>query len=357
MMLRPGATIGILGGGQLARMLAIAAARLGFRVHIFCPEPESPALAVSAEGTVGAYEDEVALARFAAAVDVITYEFENVPVASVAYLETLRPVHPGARALAVTQDRLAEKRLARSLGAGTADFAAIDTRDDLDRAIAGAPGLPAVLKTTRLGYDGKGQAKIRSEADAEAGFAMLRGSPGILEAFIPFEREVSVIATRFADGRVVAFDVTENEHRNHILDRSFVPAQLPENIAAQAISIAGSIGEALGYIGTFAVEFFVVPEAGTFQVLVNEIAPRVHNSGHWTIDGAVTCQFEQHIRAIIGWPPGDPSRRGPVEMINLVGADAERWQELAAEPRTKIHLYGKTETREGRKMGHATRLL
>lgn len=355
-MLKPGDCIGILGGGQLGRMQAIAAARLGLKTHIYCPEPDSPAFEVSAFHTVAPYEDEAALRAFASNVDVITLEFENVPVSSVRLLETLRPVRPGAKALEVAQDRLAEKTLANQLGAGTAPFAAINNRADLDAALA-TIGLPGVLKTNRFGYDGKGQAKIFTADDVAPAFAMLNGQQGILEGFIRFEREVSVIATRALDGGFTAFDVTENEHRNHILYRSVAPATLSAEASAEAIAIARKIGDALDYVGTFAVEFFVVQEGAHTRVIVNEIAPRVHNSGHWTIDGAVSCQFEQHIRAVAGWPLGSSERRCNVEMINLVGDEAADWLALVSDPMTKLHLYGKAEARRGRKMGHITRLL
>lgn len=352
--LSPGDTIGILGGGQLARMLALAAARLGLSCHIFAPEADSPAFPVSARATLGDYRDEAALAAFSASVSAITYEFENVPVETVRFLETLKPVRPGSKALEVTQDRLAEKHLARALGAKTADFAEVNSLDELKAAIDRI-GLPAVLKTNRFGYDGKGQAKILTPADIEPAFSALRGQQGILESFVRFDREVSVVATRGAEGVFAAFDVTENEHRNHILHRSVVPATISEAAAREAIATARKIAEALDYVGTFAVEFFLIDEAG--HVIVNEIAPRVHNSGHWTMDGAFTCQFEQHIRAVAGWPLGDAARLSSVEMINLIGSDAARWHEILADGRAHLHLYGKTEMRDGRKMGHVNRLL
>lgn len=350
----PGDTVGILGGGQLARMLALAAARLGLNCHIYAPEGDSPAFAVAAAATIGAYDDEAALGKFAAGVDAITYEFENVPVEAVRFLERLKPVRPGSKALEVAQDRLAEKRLAHDLGAMTADFATVNSLDEL-RARVEQLGLPAVLKTNRFGYDGKGQAKILRPEDIEPAFAVLNGQQGILETFVKFDREVSVIATRTEAGDFAAFDVTENEHRNHILYRSLVPATISPAAAAEAIAIARKIGDALDYIGTFAVEFFLIDALDL--VYVNEIAPRVHNSGHWTMDGAFTCQFEQHIRAVAGWPLGDPSRLGSVEMINLVGQDALRWHEILHDGRAHLHLYGKAEVRDGRKMGHVNRIL
>lgn len=355
-MLSPGQTIGILGGGQLGRMLALAAARLGLDCHIYAPEAESPAFAVSAASTIADYRDEAALARFAASVDAITYEFENVPVETVTFLEALKPVRPGSKALEVAQERLAEKRLARALGARTAEFAEVNSLEELRDQVKRI-GLPAVIKTNRFGYDGKGQAKILIPEDIAPAFAALKGQQGILESFVSFDREVSVVAARAEDGTFAAFDVTENEHRHHILHRSVVPARISDKTAAEAIGIARKIGEALDYVGTFAVEFFLIDGAAGGEVIVNEIAPRVHNSGHWTMDGAFTCQFEQHIRAVAGWPLGDPARLGSVEMINLVGADAARWRDILGDGRAHLHLYGKTEMRDGRKMGHVNRIL
>ena len=351
MMLKPGATIGILGGGQLGRMLAIAAARLGFHCHIYCPEAGSPAFEVAQAHTIAAYEDEAALAAFVGKVDMVTLEFENVPVGALRFLSRHVPVAPSADALEIAQDRLAEKIFAMKLGLGTAPFADVPDAVALEAGLARI-GTPAILKTRRFGYDGKGQVRIMAPADAPQALADLKGAPAILEGFVRFSREVSVVAARKADGSFAPFDVTENEHRDHILDRSIAPARVSPETSAKAIAAARAIGEGLGYVGTFAVEFFVVGE----DVIVNEIAPRVHNSGHWTLDGAVTCQFEQHIRAIAGWPLGDPRRIARVEMLNLVGENTARWEALAAEPVTKIHLYGKAEMRPGRKMGHATRL-
>jgi 5-(carboxyamino)imidazole ribonucleotide synthase len=355
--LQPGDTIGILGGGQLGRMLALAAAPLGLKCHIFAPEAEQPAFEVAAAHTIAAYSDHAALDAFAGAVQAVTLEFENVPVAAVRRLAALVPVRPGAGALEVAQDRLAEKRLARQLGADTAPFAAVASRADLDAAIA-AIGLPAVLKTTRFGYDGKGQAKIMTPGDADAAFAAMRGQDAILEGFIRFSREVSVVAARGLDGGFQPFAVTENEHRHHILHRSVAPAAVARRTAAEAIAIARRIADALAYVGVLGVEFFVVEEAGHKRLLVNEIAPRVHNSGHWTMDGAVTSQFEQHIRAVAGWPLGAPDLvAAGAEMLNLIGAEADDWAELIADPAVKLHLYGKAESRPGRKMGHVNRLV
>lgn len=352
-----GDVLGVLGGGQLGRMLALAAARLGLGCRIYDPDPGAPARQVASAGMAGDFRDEDKLAAFAADVAAVTLEFENVPVETLRFLEGRVPVLPGARALEVAQDRLKEKALARSLGAATAEFAAVATRADLDAALARI-GCPAVIKTTRFGYDGKGQAKIMKEDEADAAFAAMKGQPAILEAFVPFRREVSVVAARGRDGAFVPFDVTENEHRDHILHRSVAPARLGGQAAGEAVAVTRAIAEALGYVGVLGVEFFVTGEGTEERVLVNEIAPRVHNSGHWTLDGALTSQFEQHVRAVAGWPLGSPRRLAPqVEMINLIGENADLSRRLLADPEAKLHLYGKEEARPGRKMGHVTRLI
>ena len=354
----PGSTIGILGGGQLGRMLAMAAARLGFRSHIYAPDSDSPAFDVAAAHTVAAYEDEAALSAFAAAVDVATYEFENIPVATIEFLSARVTVRPGAKALACAQDRMKEKSLARDLGAMTAQFAAIDSFSDLAQVLDGGFPVPSVLKTRRFGYDGKGQAKILTRSDAEAAWTAMKGQPSILESFVNFRAEVSVVAARGHDGSFKAFDVTENEHRNHILHRSVAPASLDPNVANDAVAIAQKIAERQDYVGVFAIEFFVVRDEGLDRLFVNEMAPRVHNSGHWTMDGALTSQFEQHIRAVAGWPLGSPALKTPgSEMINLIGDDILAWEKIAAEPGAFFHHYGKKDARPGRKMGHVNRLL
>ncbi|WP_336486158.1 5-(carboxyamino)imidazole ribonucleotide synthase [Methylobacterium nigriterrae] len=357
----PGSTLGIVGGGQLGRMIALAAARYGLKVHVFAPDADSPAFDVAARATRGAYDDAEALARFAGSVDVVTYEFENIPAETAAILASGAPLHPNAAALATTQDRLAEKTFVNGLGIPTAPFRPVDSGDDLDRALA-AIGRPAVLKTRRFGYDGKGQRMIGREGavDRSSIMAEFGGAPLILEGFVPFEREVSVVAARGADGSFAAFDLCENEHRDHILAVTRVPASgvAPET-AASAVEIARRIAEALDYVGVLAVELFLVRENGTERVVVNEIAPRVHNSGHWTIEGALTSQFDQHVRAVCGWPLGDASRTGgmAVEMHNLIGDEAGGWAEILARPGAHLHLYGKGEARPGRKMGHVTRLI
>jgi 5-(carboxyamino)imidazole ribonucleotide synthase len=347
------ATIGILGGGQLGRMLALAAARLGFKCHVFAPSPDSPAFDVVHRVSCADYTDTQALDRFAANVDVVTYEFENVPAETATFLAARVPVLPDPQVLATTQDRLAEKIFVSGLGIRTAEFAAVAEPGELAAAIERV-GRPAVLKTRRFGYDGKGQATIRNGTDPQAIWREVGGQPCILEAFVPFEREVSVIAARGKDGSVECFDVTENEHRDHILKVSRVPASLSAGAAEEARRIAKAIAEAFDYVGVLAVEMFV--QRGSGELLVNEIAPRVHNSGHWTLDGASVSQFEQHIRAVAGWPLAKPVRRGRVEMTNLIGSEVEdfrRWLEI---PGAAVHLYGKVATRPGRKMGHVTRV-
>ena len=353
--LKPGDTIGILGGGQLGRMLAMAAARLGLRCQVFSPDPDSPAFDVVLNATCAEYADVEALELFANDVDVITYEFENVPAAAAMILGARRPVLPERTILETTQDRLAEKDFVKRLGIGTADYADVSSAADLRAAIARI-GLPAVLKTRRFGYDGKGQAIIRQGDDPDRIWEDLGTRSAILEAFIPFEREISVIAARSADGHVECFDVTENEHRNHILKISRAPAAIPEALAARARGIAETVANALNYVGVLAVEMFVVQGAGGPTVLVNEIAPRVHNSGHWTLDGASISQFEQHIRAIAGWPLGKPVRHGPVTMTNLIGDDINGYEQWLTVPGATVHLYGKGAPRPGRKMGHVTQV-
>jgi 5-(carboxyamino)imidazole ribonucleotide synthase len=351
--LEPGATIGILGGGQLGRMLALAAARLGFKSHVFSPNPDSPAFDVVHRVTAADYSNTEALDRFAADVDVVTYEFENVPAETATFLAARVPVLPDPSILAITQDRLAEKNFIAGIGIGTAPYAAVEAPAELATALERI-GRPAVLKTRRFGYDGKGQATIKNGSDPAAAWREVGGQPCILEAFVPFEREVSVIAARGEDGAVECFDVTENEHRDHILKISRVPAALSEADRAQALLIAETIAQKFSYVGVLAVELFVLRDGG--GILVNEIAPRVHNSGHWTIDGASVSQFEQHIRAVAGWTLAKPVRHGRVEMTNLIGHEVEDYRRWLAIPGAAVHLYGKAAVRPGRKMGHVTRV-
>ena len=350
-MIAPGATIGILGGGQLGRMLAIAAAPLGYRCHIFSPEPGGPAAQVSAAETVAAYDDDAALDVFGAAVDVVTTEFENVPASALEGLAERAPVRPGARSLRVAQNRIAEKDFVRGLGLETTPYAAVEVGADNADADARI-GRPAVLKTQTLGYDGKGQVVLAAGDDLLVAWRDILGSrPAILEAFAPIAREVSVVVARAPDGQVASFDPVENRHVKGILDVTLAPAAIPPALAQAAREGAERIARALDHVGVLCVELFVTEDGG---LLVNEIAPRVHNSGHWTIEGCETSQFAQHIRAICGLPLGSTARRANACMKNLIGADVERWPALAAHPAAHLHLYGKAETRDGRKMGHVT---
>jgi 5-(carboxyamino)imidazole ribonucleotide synthase len=355
-VLKPGATIGILGGGQLARMLALAAAPLGLKCHVYSPEKDSCAFDVVHAQTIADFEDESALAAFAEAVDVVTYEFENVPANTAAYLTAHTKVLPDPRVLETTQDRLIEKNFVTGLKIATAPYAPVHSATQLADGLEKV-GIPAVLKTTRMGYDGKGQRKIEKASEANEAWRSLKNVPCILEGFVKFQREVSVIVARAETGSVECFEVTENVHRDHILHTSTVPAKVTPALAAEARRVATKIVNAFGYVGVMGVEMFVVRKGREEHVLVNELAPRVHNSGHWTIDGATASQFEQHIRAIAGWPLAKPKRLGAkVEMTNLIGdeiLDHARW--LTA-PNTALHIYGKGKPSPRRKMGHVTRV-
>ena len=348
----PGSTIGILGGGQLGRMLAAAAAQLGYRTHVLAPDRESVAAQTASSLTRADYHNKVVLADFAAQCDVVTYEFENIATGPVEWLAARVPVHPSPKSLAVAQDRIAEKRFVEEVGGRPARWRAVADRAALDEAIA-AIGTPAVLKTTRFGYDGKGQVRLSSPADADEAWEAI-GGPAVLEAFVPFSHEFSIVLVRAADGTITSYPPPWNEHRDGILHRSTVPA--PAIIAAQwteAAALAGRIADALGHVGVLTCEFF----AGADGPVFNEMAPRVHNSGHWTIEGAETSQFENHIRAICGLPLGPTTLTGDrVEMENLIGDEWLRWPDLIAQEGAHLHLYGKRETRAGRKMGHVTRL-
>lgn len=346
-----GATIGILGGGQLGRMLSVAASRLGFRTHVYDPAPNPPAGDVAHLVTTAPYEDSDALFAFASTVDVITYEFENIPTLSLDTLEEHAPIRPSREALRVSQDRLVEKDYLSQLGLRTAPYADVPDAAALSVALADI-GVPAILKTRRFGYDGKGQVRITALEDAEAAAADMAGAPAILEGFVDFSHEVSVIAARGLDGAVACFDPGENVHKDGILHTTTIPARLSASQRTDAILIAANILNALDYVGVMGVELFVTP-AG---LVVNEIAPRVHNSGHWTQNGCAVDQFEQHIRAIAGWPLGDGKRHSDVVMENLIGDDVDRVPDLAREPSTALHLYGKVEARAGRKMGHVNRI-
>ncbi len=350
--LAPGSTIGILGGGQLGRMLSVAASRLGFKTHIYEPGANPPAADVAHAVTTAPYGDIAALTAFAASVDVITYEFENIPTTTLDALEALKPIRPNRRALAISQDRLSEKAFLTSLGLTCAPYAAVNSLPDLQAAISNI-GTPSILKTTRLGYDGKGQARLASPADAAPAWDTMQGAPSVLEGFINFTHEVSVIAARALDGSVACYDPGENVHRAGILHTTTVPARLSATQRTDAVLIAARILTALDYVGVMGVEVFVTPAA----LIINEIAPRVHNSGHWTQNGCAVDQFEQHIRAIAGWPLGDGSRHSDVVMENLIGDDILRVPALAAERHTALHLYGKADEKPGRKMGHVNRVV
>ncbi|MDE1882454.1 MAG: 5-(carboxyamino)imidazole ribonucleotide synthase [Rhodospirillales bacterium] len=352
-MLPPGAVIGMVGGGQLGRMSAQAAARLGYLVHVFSPEQDGPAAQVAAHNIVAAYDDLEALRAFAEAVDVITFEFENLPAASLELLESLKPVRPGAKILAISQDRLLEKQFLNDAGIATAPWAKVETLAELEAAVARL-GLPAVLKTTRLGYDGKGQAMLRTPGDLAPAFERLSPKPLVLEGFVDFGMEVSVMVARGVDGTIRCFDTVENRHKHHILDLTLAPAPLGPDILAEAQGIARVIAERLELVGLLGVEMFVTAKG---EVVVNEIAPRPHNSGHWSMDACPCGQFEMHIRAVAELPLPPAVRHSDAVMKNLIGPDdMALWPQILATPGLIAHHYGKTEARPGRKMGHFNRL-
>ena len=350
-----GSTIGILGGGQLGRMLAIAAANLGMKTHIFCPDPNSPAFEVAGCKTVADYTDYASLETFANSVDIVTYEFENVPVETAKNIMQFVPLAPNEKALSISQDRLLEKQFLKSLGVKISEFEPVRSLSDLHSALS-IIGTPAVLKTTRLGYDGKGQRIIKSPNDAEQAYTDLAGVELVLEAFIPFEMEISIIIARNEQGKTAIFDPAQNVHKNHILHTSTVPANISLQTEADAKNIASLIAQALNYTGILAIEFFVVGTGDQQYLLVNEIAPRVHNSGHWTQDVCPSDQFDQHIRAICNWPLGDTSRLADVTMTNLIGDDIFSFQGKLL-PNEFPHLYGKSQSRLGRKMGHINTII
>jgi 5-(carboxyamino)imidazole ribonucleotide synthase len=363
MIVEPNGTIGILGGGQLGRMLAMAAAQLGLRTHIFCPDAAAPAYDVSAVKTVADYTDETALAAFSKSVDVVTYEFENVPADTVAFLTSNGAVvRPGAKALETSQDRLIEKDFVNAIGAMTADYHAVDDLESLKAGLEKV-GSPAILKTRRLGYDGKGQTRLTNqdsdlsaayEKAIEFAWAEVGAAPSILEAFVPFEREISIIGARGSDGEIKLFDPAENAHRNGILKTSTVPATVDQLTTENACAVTRKMLEELDYVGVIGVEFFVLHDGG---IVINEYAPRVHNSGHWTQDACAVSQFEQHIRAVAGWPIAETTRHSNAVMENLIGAEVKEWRTLAQQPETCVYLYGKRDVRDGRKMGHVTRII
>jgi 5-(carboxyamino)imidazole ribonucleotide synthase len=349
-MIAPGKTIGIIGGGQLGRMLSMAAANLGYRSAIYAPEPSGPAADVASRWVQGDYDDVDALMAFAKTVDIVTYEFENIPVAP---LEALRvPLAPHPRALATAQDRATEKAFVQAIGGRPAPWALVSSRDDLDAAIE-LTGTPAILKTRRLGYDGKGQARLKEPADADEAWAAIGWQPAVLEGFVAFDREFSLLVVRGQNGAVASWDPVLNVHEDGILALSAVPAELAPATVEAAKALAEKIVSELDYVGVLAIEFFDTTAGPVF----NEMAPRVHNSGHWTIEGAVTSQFENHIRAICGLPLGSTARAAPrVEMRNLIGDQAADWDMILSDPAAHLHLYGKGHARPGRKMGHVTKL-
>jgi 5-(carboxyamino)imidazole ribonucleotide synthase len=354
MTIPPGSTIGIIGGGQLGRMLAMAAAQLGYRCHVYAPDAQGGAAAVAACFTQGPFDDEAALARFAGEVDVVTYEFENLPVAPLAAISALVPLYPPLEALETAQDRLSEKAFIRRHGGRPARYARVDDRAGLDAAL-GEVGTPAILKTRRFGYDGKGQARIAAPDEAGAAWEAVGGAPCVLEALVRFDAEFSILLCRGADGETVTWEAPRNRHDGGILVASDVPAGAGLGPAvAEAEALARRVADALGHVGMLTMEFFAAEGGAIF----NEMAPRVHNSGHWTIEGALTSQFENHIRAICGLPLGATGLVVPrVSMKNLVGGEAAAWRDILADPAAHLHLYGKSEARPGRKMGHVTRLL
>jgi len=352
--LPPGSTIGILGGGQLGRMLILAASRLGFKCHVYTDVP-GPACDVAAAWTIGAYDDQAKVEEFTRTVDVVTYEFENVPVATAEAAQRIKPVRPGPKSLEVSQDRLTEKRFVSELGIPIAPFASVQSVGDLESAIDNI-GLPAILKTRRLGYDGKGQVRIENRDEVASAFESIGRTPAVLEGFVRFDCEVSVIAVRSGAGETRCYDVPTNGHKDGILRRSTVPSGLPAAHLARARQIAETIAGALGHVGVLSVEMFHVPDSDSEPLIVNEMAPRVHNTGHWTIDACPVSQFENHIRAIAGWPLGTSERHSDAQMDNLIGAEVEPWRELAAQEGLCVHIYGKGEARPGRKMGHITRI-
>ena len=353
--LQLGATIGILGDGQLGRMLSQAASRLGFKVAIFGPDKGSPAAQVSLASKVAAYSDETALLRLAEQCDVITFEFENVPAASLDFLVANgATVAPSSKALRITQDRVLEKTFANEADIATVAFWPVDSLEELNAALTANHGSPALLKTRREGYDGKGQVWINQTQDAASAYDSLGGRPAILEARAEFAREISVVAARGWDGAVKTFPIGENHHVGGILSTTLAPAEVSDEVTARAHDIARKVLEGLDYVGVLAVELFVLPDD---RLLLNEIAPRVHNSGHWTQDGCLCDQFEQHMRAVASWPLGDTTARCTVSMSNLLGADILQWPQLAAEANARLYVYGKDEPRPGRKMGHINRIV
>ena len=347
-LIPPGSIIGILGGGQLGKMSAIAAANLGYKVHIFTPEKDPPAAPVASKVVYGNFTDKEALKKFASEVDVVTYEFENINSEGVKYLETIAKVRPGYKALYISQNRLREKTFMKDNGIPVTGFSKVEDYPSFEFAVKKF-GSRCIMKTVEMGYDGKGQFVIKPGANLKKIWQEAKLSIGIVEEFVSFKKEVSVVVCRSLYKKTACFPVTENVHKNGILDTSVAPANVPDKTAKVAQAIAEKIADGLGLVGVLAVEFFVTKDD---KVIVNEIAPRPHNSGHWTMDGATTSQFEQHIRAICGLPLGSTTQHSKVKMLNLIGKDILKWKKLSGNPKAKLHIYGKKEIREGRKMGH-----
>ncbi len=348
----PGSTIGILGGGQLGRMAASAAARLGYNVHIYCPDQNSPASFVAAQTTVAAYDDQDALRDFAAAVDVVSFEFENIPAETTEFLAAMKPTRPAPHVLYLTQERLREKNFLMSINVPTTRFLEVGRAEALPQAVQ-ALGRPCILKSASFGYDGKGQVRIDADTDLNEAWERMGADLAILEAYVDFNKEISVVIARSVDGNTAQYVAVENQHRHHILDVTIAPARVTELVAQRAEAIARHIAQELKLVGLLGVEMFVTQQG---EVLVNELAPRPHNSGHWTMDACITSQFEQFVRAVCGLPLGSPERHSDAVMKNLIGEEAYQWREILGDPGAKLHLYGKTEARPGRKMGHVNRL-
>ena len=355
--LSPGATSGILGSGQLGRMAALAAAPLGYRCHVYGPEAGAPANQVCDAATVAAYDDTAALTQFAEAVDVVTFEFENIPLSTVEVLAAKVPLRPSAAVLSICQHRLREKDFCNSVSVPTTDYRAAEDVESLTAAVQ-TIGRPCILKSAELGYDGKGQVRITAETDLAEAWAAMRGHAaqaiGVVEAIVEFRMEISVIVARSADGSLRSYVPVENRHKNHILDETIAPANLPADLSDRAEAIARHLAKEIGLVGLLAVEMFVTHDD---KILVNEMAPRPHNSGHWTLDACITSQFEQFIRAVAGLPLGSTERLCDAVMKNLLGDEADDWLKILQDPGNKLHLYGKAEARPGRKMGHVTRLI
>ncbi len=350
--LAPGAVIGILGGGQLGRMTALAAARLGYKVHVYCPDPLAPAKHVSNFSTTGSYDDSLQLSEFARSVDVATFEFENIPATAIVTVSEIKPVRPHYRALEIAQDRIIEKDFLSSLGISTTPYWSVKDVDELDKALKSLGG-SGVLKSARLGYDGKNQTRVSVGDQASVAWKAMGGDAGILEKWVNFDSEISVVVARSDDGTMATYDPVQNRHEQYILETTIAPAPINLRFAEKAQEIACEIAQAIGLVGVLAVEMFLIADS---ELLVNEIAPRPHNSGHWTIDACLTSQFEQLVRAICGVPLGSTERHSDAEMHNLIGTTVEDWFQYLTEPGAILHLYGKSETRAGRKMGHVTRL-